>query len=66
MVTPEQAGAIAEGHPSVSVFESRMNKVHTTRSWEFLGVEATSEIRQQQIMKQQSNVIVGVIDSGTC
>lgn len=43
----------------MSVFPNRKNKLHTTRSWDFLGFP-------QQVTRAalESNVVVGVIDTG--
>ena len=45
----------------VSVIPSKMRKLHTTRSWDFLGVPQSVK-RNHQI---ESNIIVGVLDTGT-
>ncbi|XVF69150.1 hypothetical protein PTKIN_Ptkin11bG0057800 [Pterospermum kingtungense] len=63
MLTPEQAKKIAESDRVVSVFESRINKVHTTRTWDFLGINSVQQHKQLQ-MDSSSNVIVGVVDTG--
>ncbi|XP_021300566.1 cucumisin-like, partial [Herrania umbratica] len=63
MLTPEQAKKFAESDWIVSVFESRMNKVHTTRTWDFLGLDSIEQYKQLQL-ELSSNVIVGVIDTG--
>lgn len=47
----------------ISVFESKMNKVHTTHSWDFLGVNSLYQYNQQGT-EASSDVIIGVIDSG--
>lgn len=53
----------AESDWVVSVFESRMNKVHTTRTWDFLGINSVQQYKQLQ-MDSSSDVIVGVVDTG--
>ncbi|TYH53684.1 hypothetical protein ES332_D09G116900v1 [Gossypium tomentosum] len=63
MLTPEQAKRVAESDGVVSVFESRTSKIHTTRTWNFLGIDSIQQYKQLQ-MDSSSNVIVGVIDSG--
>ncbi|XVF05194.1 hypothetical protein REPUB_Repub05bG0150800 [Reevesia pubescens] len=63
MLTPEQAEKVAESDWVVSVFKSRTYKVHTTRTWDFLGVDSIQQHKQLQ-MDSLSNIIVGVIDSG--
>lgn len=44
----------------VSVIPNRYRKLHTTRSWEFIGLPATAKRR----LKVESNIIVGVFDTG--
>ncbi|MBA0853218.1 hypothetical protein Goshw_014979 [Gossypium schwendimanii] len=44
----------------VSVFPSKVYHLHTTRSWDFLGLNQTTKHNATA----ESNVIVGVIDSG--
>ncbi|KAI5388788.1 hypothetical protein KIW84_074448 [Lathyrus oleraceus] len=63
MITSDQANKLAEYDSVVSVFESKMSKLHTTHSWDFLrlGIVYNSN---HIAMDSTSNVIVGVIDSG--
>ena len=42
------------------MFTSRIRKLHTTRSWDFLGMPPSVK-RKHQI---ESNIIVGVLDTG--
>ncbi|KAK4255226.1 hypothetical protein QN277_008249 [Acacia crassicarpa] len=63
MLTPEQADQLAEHDSVVSVFESKMNRLHTTRSWDFLGLDSVYN-GDYLPMDSTSNVIVGVVDSG--
>lgn len=44
----------------VSVFPSKVYHLQTTRSWDFMGFNETA----QRNTTAESNVIVGVIDSG--
>ncbi|XP_042506543.1 subtilisin-like protease SBT4.3 [Macadamia integrifolia] len=44
----------------VSVFPSRTLQLHTTRSWDFIGLSTAVK----RIPKSESDVIVGVLDSG--
>ncbi|KAK6936201.1 Peptidase S8 propeptide/proteinase inhibitor I9 [Dillenia turbinata] len=60
MLTPQQAQQLSEEDSVVSVLESKMNKIHTTHSWDFLGING---IKQQPQLDTASNVIVGVIDT---
>ncbi|KAK4738708.1 hypothetical protein R3W88_002405 [Solanum pinnatisectum] len=43
-----------------SVIPNRYRKLHTTRSWEFIGLPATAKRR----LTGESNIIVGVFDTG--
>ncbi|KAL4586886.1 hypothetical protein LXL04_011533 [Taraxacum kok-saghyz] len=44
----------------ISVFPSQKLKLHTTRSWDFMGFPSTVE----RSLTSESNTIVGIIDSG--
>ncbi|GAU45585.1 hypothetical protein TSUD_273850, partial [Trifolium subterraneum] len=63
MITPEQANKLAEYDSVVSVFESKMNMLHTTHSWDFLRLDSVYK-SNHIALDSTSNVIVGVIDSG--
>jgi len=54
---------VSEHNSVVSVFESKMNKLHTTHSWDFLGLD-TNYVSNPKPLDTASEVIVGVIDSG--
>ncbi|XP_062083097.1 subtilisin-like serine-protease S [Humulus lupulus] len=62
-LTPEQAQQLAENEAVVSVFESKMKKLDTTHSWDFLAIDSVYQYNQLS-MDSKSNVIVGVVDSG--
>eukprot|EP00257_Ricinus_communis_P018873 XP_015577693.1 subtilisin-like protease SBT5.3 [Ricinus communis] len=65
MLTQDQAQRLAESGSVVSVFESRINKLHTTHSWEFLGVNSLYANKLPTASSSSSSdVIVGVIDTG--
>ncbi|KAF8397848.1 hypothetical protein HHK36_016773 [Tetracentron sinense] len=63
LLSPDQAQQLAENESVVSVFESKINHVHTTHSWEFLGVDSIQQYNQLT-GESKSDVIVGVIDTG--
>ncbi|KAK9126420.1 hypothetical protein Scep_015266 [Stephania cephalantha] len=63
MLTPEQALSLADSESVISVFESRTHSLHTTHSWDFLGVKSINQYNGLS-MKAISDVIVGVVDSG--
>lgn len=45
----------------ISVFPNTKLKLHTTRSWDFLGLPENTNKRNSRI---ESNIIVGVLDTG--
>ncbi|KAI3940231.1 hypothetical protein MKW98_027085 [Papaver atlanticum] len=61
ILTAEQAQQLRESGSVVSVFESKTNQIHTTHSWDFLGVDVPQNNRY---IESKSDVIVGVIDTG--
>ncbi|KAG5255365.1 hypothetical protein OIU76_018980 [Salix suchowensis] len=64
-LTDEQASQIAKMPGVVSVFPNLKRKLHTTHSWDFMGLvgEETMEIPGHST-KNQVNVIIGFIDTG--
>ncbi|MED6186251.1 hypothetical protein PIB30_065064 [Stylosanthes scabra] len=63
MLTPEQANQLQEHESVVSVFESKLNRLHTTHSWDFLRLNY-AYTGSHVAMDWASDVIVGVVDSG--
>nr|DAD28792.1 TPA_asm: hypothetical protein HUJ06_030260 [Nelumbo nucifera] len=63
MLTPEQARLLSESESVVSIFESREHHLHTTHSWEFLGVDSIHQYNNLPI-DAKPDLIIGVIDSG--
>ena len=55
-------------HPKVvSVFLNKGRKLHTTRSWDFLGLENDGAIRSSSIWKKArfgEDTIIGNLDTG--
>lgn len=68
ILEPHHVSAVSEMPGVVSVFRNRAHKLHTTRSWEFLGLEhpsgAMSELSLWKKAKYGEDVIVGVMDTG--
>ncbi|CAL0328178.1 unnamed protein product [Lupinus luteus] len=60
MLTNEQKEKLSYMEGVVSVFPSRNLQLHTTRSWDFLGLTRSAK-RSHAI---ESDIVVGVIDSG--
>ncbi|KAK9222751.1 hypothetical protein WN944_011188 [Citrus x changshan-huyou] len=61
------AAEIAKHPKVVSVFLSKENKLHTTHSWEFLGLEQNGRIPPNSIWEKArygEDVIIGNIDTG--
>ncbi|KAJ0027964.1 hypothetical protein Pint_35929 [Pistacia integerrima] len=58
---PHEAKRLSEEEGVVSVFPNTRRKLHTTRTWDFLGL---SETLQQKNSKKESDIIVGVLDTG--
>ncbi|KAI3442847.1 uncharacterized protein J3R85_000539, partial [Psidium guajava] len=58
---PQEARKLSDEDEVVSVFANTKRKLHTTRSWDFLGMPETSGSRNS---KFESNIIVGVLDTG--
>nr|GLL29428.1 subtilisin-like protease SBT5.3 isoform X2 [Ipomoea trifida] len=68
MLEEEQAAEIAKNPQVVSVFLNRARQLHTTRSWDFLGLESDGgKIHKHSIWKQArfgEDTIIGNLDSG--
>ncbi|KAG0449094.1 hypothetical protein HPP92_027536 [Vanilla planifolia] len=67
MLDEEVALAISNSPKVISVFENKRHKLHTTRSWQFLGLERDGEIPQESLWRKAKfgeDVIIGNIDSG--
>nr|XP_043631440.1 subtilisin-like serine-protease S [Erigeron canadensis] len=64
-LTEDQALRISKMEGVVSVFENKKRKLHTTHSWDFIGLaeEETMEIPGFST-SNQVNVIIGFIDTG--
>ncbi|KAL5709387.1 hypothetical protein ACHQM5_020084 [Ranunculus cassubicifolius] len=59
-LTKEESQKLSSMEGILSVLPSRNVKLHTTRSWDFLGFKE----KVKRVPVVESNVIVGVIDSG--
>ncbi|CAA0819794.1 Subtilisin-like serine endopeptidase family protein, partial [Striga hermonthica] len=62
MLTKSQANMLANSDGVVSVFESKVSQVHTTRSWDFMGLSLDTSNPLQK--RYGDDVIVGLIDTG--
>ncbi|XP_057499304.1 subtilisin-like protease SBT4.15 [Actinidia eriantha] len=57
---PHEASRLSQKESVVSVFPNTIRKLHTTRSWDFLGMPET--VRRN--LKAESNLIIGLLDTG--
>ncbi|KAF5186476.1 Subtilisin-like protease, partial [Thalictrum thalictroides] len=67
MLENEEAEAISNDPRVVSVFLNKGRKLHTTRSWDFLGLENNGEIFPSSLWNKASlgeNTIIGNLDTG--
>ncbi|KAH9309184.1 hypothetical protein KI387_037095, partial [Taxus chinensis] len=67
VLSEQQAEVISSMEGVVSVFPSRMHKLHTTRSWDFLGLEAVFEEGSPESglhAAATSDVVIGLLDTG--
>ncbi|KAM7464263.1 hypothetical protein LguiA_032384 [Lonicera macranthoides] len=58
---PHEAQTLQQKEGVVSVFRSTIQKLHTTRSWDFL--DMTEELTRRN-PKMESNLIMGILDTG--
>ncbi|XP_021904497.1 subtilisin-like protease SBT4.14 [Carica papaya] len=59
-LTKKEAQALMENDQVVSVFPNRYHKLQTTRSWDFIDFP----INTQRNLQVESDIIIGVLDSG--
>ncbi|XP_039121920.1 subtilisin-like protease SBT3.3 [Dioscorea cayenensis subsp. rotundata] len=64
MLTESQANAIAELPDVLSIRPNRAYKVHTTRSWDYLGLHYNQSKGLLHDSKLGEDVIIGVVDTG--
>ncbi|CAM0149939.1 unnamed protein product [Urochloa decumbens] len=66
LLNSTQASTLSETEGVISVFRSRILELHTTRSWDFMGLNLHTQTEQSSEMhlKFGADVIVGVLDTG--
>ncbi|TKV98095.1 hypothetical protein SEVIR_9G538200v4 [Setaria viridis] len=66
LLNSTQASTLSETEGVISVFRSRMLELHTTRSWDFMGLNLHTQMEQssQMHLKFGGDVIVGILDTG--
>ncbi|KAK0602406.1 hypothetical protein LWI29_033033 [Acer saccharum] len=63
----KEAEEIAKHPEVISIFENKIIEVHTTRSWDFLGLEKSSDIPLNSLWKKArfgDGIIIGNVDTG--
>ncbi|KAI3798261.1 hypothetical protein L1987_33532 [Smallanthus sonchifolius] len=65
-INSTQAATLAEMEGVVSVFKSRILRLHTTRSWDFMGLNLnpTADKSNPLQLTHGDNTIVGIFDTG--
>ncbi|KAK1439454.1 hypothetical protein QVD17_05272 [Tagetes erecta] len=58
---PNEAKKLSHKEGVLSVFPNTMRELHTTRSWDFIGMPLKGTKRN---LKVESNMIIGVLDTG--
>ncbi|XP_076906019.1 subtilisin-like protease SBT5.3 [Bidens hawaiensis] len=67
MLEDDEAAQIAQHPGVVSVFLNKGRKLHTTRSWDFMGLEHNGVVHSSSIWKKArfgENTIIGNLDTG--
>ncbi|PAN51489.1 hypothetical protein PAHAL_9G598100 [Panicum hallii] len=66
LLNSTQACTLSETEGVISVFRSRTLELHTTRSWDFMGLNLHMQMEQSSQMhfKFGDDIIVGVLDTG--
>uniref|UniRef100_A0A6V7QWK5 Uncharacterized protein n=1 Tax=Ananas comosus var. bracteatus TaxID=296719 RepID=A0A6V7QWK5_ANACO len=64
MLTDSQAEELAELPEVITVKPNRIYRAHTTRSWDFLGLDYNQPTGLLQKAKYGEDVVIGVVDSG--
>ncbi|EEC74556.1 hypothetical protein OsI_10099 [Oryza sativa Indica Group] len=66
MLNSTQAAKLSEAEEVISIFRSRMLEIHTTRSWDFMGLSLHIQNEQSAGMqlKYGDDIIVGILDTG--
>ncbi|XP_022769698.1 subtilisin-like protease SBT4.14 isoform X3 [Durio zibethinus] len=59
-LSKDEAEMLKELDEVASVFPNRYHKVHTTKSWDFIGLPLTA----RRNLKLERNIIVGLLDTG--
>ncbi|GMP49984.1 hypothetical protein CsSME_00016780 [Camellia sinensis var. sinensis] len=63
-LTPKHVDQIKKIDSVVSIFESKLLELHTTRSWDFMDATSNSIFSKFSVQEKYDNVIIGHFDSG--
>lgn len=55
---------IADIEGVITVFRSKILRLHTTRSWDFMGLTLDSSKGKPLQLRYGDDIVVGVLDSG--
>ncbi|KAK4771662.1 hypothetical protein SAY87_032194 [Trapa incisa] len=64
MLTQDEASLLSGHDNVVSVFPDPILHLHTTRSWDFLGMGFSDRTRSGYLLNPSNYVIIGIIDTG--
>ncbi|KAK4795878.1 hypothetical protein SAY86_028204 [Trapa natans] len=64
MLTQDEASLLSGHDNVVSVFPDPILHLHTTRSWDFLGMGFSDRTRSGYLLNPSNDVIIGIIDTG--
>ncbi|KAL2477772.1 Subtilisin-like protease SBT4.14 [Forsythia ovata] len=59
-LSEDEARKLSNMDEVLSIFPNRYHKLHTTKSWEFIGLDPSA----RRNFKAESNIIVGLLDTG--
>ncbi|KAJ0113535.1 hypothetical protein Patl1_00330 [Pistacia atlantica] len=59
-LSTDEVEKLMEMDQVLSVYQNRYHKLHTTKSWDFIGLPLTAK----RNLKVESNIIVGLLDTG--
>ncbi|KAJ8512572.1 hypothetical protein OPV22_003006 [Ensete ventricosum] len=64
MLNSTQASTLASLEGVISVFRSKLLQLHTTRSWDFMGLSLSTQQRIPLQLDYGDDIVVGIFDTG--
>ncbi|CAL9076540.1 unnamed protein product, partial [Musa acuminata var. zebrina] len=64
MLNSTQASTLASFQGVISVFRSKLLQLHTTRSWDFMGLSLNTQQRIPLQLDYGDDIVVGIFDTG--